>query len=101
MSWASLTITAPAFRASSITASTSFFEVTLCPSVKSVGLGGLAGIPASCDKLFRGQRASFTPDANQGPLLGIFITGPLGFILGGIGGLVYRLVKSRKTAADG
>jgi len=22
------------------------------------------------------------PDANQGPLLGIFITGPLGFVLG-------------------
>jgi preprotein translocase subunit Sss1 len=23
-----------------------------------------------------------TPDANQGPLLGIFITGPLGFMIG-------------------
>lgn len=23
-----------------------------------------------------------TPEANQGPLLGIFITGPLGFLLG-------------------
>ena len=23
----------------------------------------------------------FTPEANQGPLLGIFITGPLGFVL--------------------
>ena len=31
----------------------------------------------------------FTPQANQGPLLGIFITGPLGFLLGGIGGFVY------------
>ncbi len=31
----------------------------------------------------------FSPDANQGPLLGIFITGPLGFILGLIiGGVV-------------
>ena len=29
-----------------------------------------------------------TPGANQGPLLGIFITGPLGFLLGGIGGAV-------------
>lgn len=28
----------------------------------------------------------FTPEANQGPLLGIFITGPLGFVIGmGIG----------------
>lgn len=25
-----------------------------------------------------------TPDANQGPLLGIFITGPLGFALGAL-----------------
>lgn len=36
-----------------------------------------------------------TPEANQGPLLGIFITGPLGFILGGIGGLVYWLGVKR------
>jgi len=28
----------------------------------------------------------FTPDANQGPLLGIFITGPGGFVLGWLGG---------------
>ena len=31
------------------------------------------------------------PDANQGPLLGIFITGPLGAVVGAIGGLVYAL----------
>jgi hypothetical protein len=30
----------------------------------------------------------FTPDANQGPLLGLFITGPLGVIVGGIAGAV-------------
>ncbi len=28
----------------------------------------------------------FAPQSNQGPMLGIFITGPLGVILGGIGG---------------
>ncbi len=28
------------------------------------------------------------PDANQGPLLGIFITGPLGAVIGAIGGAV-------------
>jgi hypothetical protein len=38
----------------------------------------------------------FTPEANQGPLLGIFITGTLGFILGTIGGLIYWNAKSRK-----
>ncbi|MBY0560482.1 hypothetical protein [Hyphomicrobium sp.] len=30
----------------------------------------------------------FTPEANQGPLLGIFITGPLGVVLGAVVGLV-------------
>lgn len=33
----------------------------------------------------------FTPEANQGPLFGIFITGPLGFIVGGMAGLTYAL----------
>jgi hypothetical protein len=30
-----------------------------------------------------------TPGANQGPLLGIFITGPVGFVLGSIGGFFW------------
>jgi hypothetical protein len=38
----------------------------------------------------------WAPDANQGPLLGIFYTGPLGFVVGGIGGLLYGLL--RRTA---
>ncbi|HTN43626.1 MAG TPA: hypothetical protein VMN77_07500 [Nitrospiria bacterium] len=42
----------------------------------------------------------FAPEANQGPLLGIFITGPLGFLLGGLGGLVYGLMHREKTGAD-
>jgi hypothetical protein len=33
----------------------------------------------------------FTPEANQGPLLGIFITGPAGFLLGLIVGFVIWL----------
>jgi hypothetical protein len=40
----------------------------------------------------------FIPQANQGHLLGIFITGSLGFILGGVGGLIYWLTKGRKEA---
>ena len=28
----------------------------------------------------------FTPEANQGPLLGLFITGPLGAVVGALGG---------------
>jgi hypothetical protein len=39
------------------------------------------------------------PGANQGPLLGLFITGPLGFVLGGIGGFVYALVRRRSANA--
>jgi hypothetical protein len=35
------------------------------------------------------------PEANQGPLLGIFITGPLGFILGGVIGLIVAFVRER------
>jgi hypothetical protein len=38
----------------------------------------------------------FTPEANQGPLLGIFITGPAGVMVGGIIGLVYWIKKDRK-----
>lgn len=42
----------------------------------------------------------FTPEANQGPLLGIFITGPLGFLLGAVGGVVYWLGKGRESARE-
>jgi hypothetical protein len=38
----------------------------------------------------------FTPGANQGPLLGIFITGPAGLVLGGITGFIYWTVKGPK-----
>ena len=40
----------------------------------------------------------WAPDANQGPLLGIFYTGPLGFVLGGGGGFLYALVRRRRHA---
>ncbi len=35
----------------------------------------------------------FTPQANQGPLLGIFITGPLGAVAGAIAG---SIIAARK-----
>ena len=38
----------------------------------------------------------FAPEANQGPLLGIFITGPLGLIIGGLTGLVYAHVSANR-----
>lgn len=41
----------------------------------------------------------FAPGANQGPLLGLFVTGPLGFVLGGVGGGVYWLVHRGRAEA--
>lgn len=41
----------------------------------------------------------FTPGANQGPLLGIFITGPLGVIVGAVGGALYWSVRKRRGVA--
>jgi len=38
------------------------------------------------------------PEANQGPLLGIFITGPLGFVLGTAIGWIYGRVRARPAA---
>ena len=38
----------------------------------------------------------FTPSSNQGPLLGIFITGPIGFLVGLVGGGVYWWAKIKK-----
>jgi hypothetical protein len=38
----------------------------------------------------------FMPGANQGPLLGVFITGPLGFVLGAAGGAIYWFVRGRR-----
>ena len=37
------------------------------------------------------------PDSPQGPMLGIFFTGPAGFIVGLIGGAITGFVKSRRT----
>jgi hypothetical protein len=42
----------------------------------------------------------FTPDANQGPLLGLFITGPLGCAVGALGGLIISLWRRLRTSAD-
>ena len=39
------------------------------------------------------------PGANQGPLLGLFITGPLGFFGGGIAGLIYALCRRSRNPA--
>ena len=40
----------------------------------------------------------FAPSANQGPLLGIFITGPLGVLLGALGGGIHWLTRGNRAA---
>jgi hypothetical protein len=42
----------------------------------------------------------FMPGANQGPLLGLFITGPLGLVAGAVGGAVWWLTRQRKLRGD-
>src|SRR5829696_6859895 len=42
----------------------------------------------------------FAPDANQGPLLGIFITGPLGFLLGAVAGTIYWFARGRHKTQE-
>jgi len=41
------------------------------------------------------------PDANQGPLLGIFVTGPLGFALGALAGWLYLRLRSWGGVPEG
>ena len=42
----------------------------------------------------------FSPGANQGPLLGIFLTGPLGVLIGGIAGGIYWAIRHRDARSD-
>lgn len=42
----------------------------------------------------------FAPSSNQGPLLGIFITGPLGFVAGAIGGGIRWFWQRRHAPSD-
>jgi hypothetical protein len=43
----------------------------------------------------------FAPGANQGPLLGLLITGPAGFLLGLIGGFAFWRMKRRAARHAG
>jgi uncharacterized membrane protein YeaQ/YmgE (transglycosylase-associated protein family) len=51
--------------------------------LSGVALGAIAGILGFFGPLV------FMPQSNQGPLFGIFIAGPLGFVGGMIGGAIY------------
>ncbi len=60
--------------------------------VGAVGVGGIAFLAGFFGPII------LTPDANQGPLLGIFITGPLGFVAGALLGTLYSLMRVRPSA---
>lgn len=60
---------------------------------------GIVGAVGFCGGFF-GPMA-FTPEANQGPLLGLFITGPLGVAAGAAGSLVYSLRRRRLPMKGG
>jgi hypothetical protein len=72
-------------------------RATLQPSAAASVINGalIVGAVGFCGGFF--GPLVFAPDANQGPLLGIFITGPLGAVLGAIGGFVYA--KTRRSSA--
>jgi hypothetical protein len=63
---------------------------------RAVGLGALLTGAVGFVGGFFGPML-LSSDSPQGPMLGIFITGPLGVVLGAIGGVVYWV--ARKNAA--
>jgi hypothetical protein len=58
----------------------------------AIVLGGLGFVIGFAGPLI------FTPEANQGPLLGIFITGPAGAVAGFLVGVVYGLWRRTPPA---
>jgi len=64
--------------------------------VRSVVLGAVTTGGIAFSAGFFGPMI-FAPGANQGPLLGIFITGPLGLLAGAIGGAIYWFVRRRRA----
>jgi hypothetical protein len=63
-------------------------KIALCTLMGGIILGGIGFVGGFFGPII------FTPQANQGPLLGIFITGPLGFILGAIIGFMVGVMRS-------
>lgn len=43
----------------------------------------------------------FTPEANQGPLLGIFFTGPAGFVAGLVWGAMRAMARRQRDGEGG
>ena len=62
-----------------------------CAAWGGVALGGLSLLGGFC------AGPLLYPESNLAPLLGVFITGPLGFALGVVAGWLWGLVRVRTT----
>lgn len=62
---------------------------------KSAMIGAVVGGSLGFTAGFFGPMV-FDPSANQGPLLG-FVTGPLGVVVGALGGAIYSTVQRRRS----
>jgi len=58
-------------------------SVAVMAGLGAVVLGGLGFVAGFFGPMI------FAPEANQGPMLGLFITGPAGVVIGAIAGAVY------------
>jgi len=61
-----------------------------CALIGGITVGGIAFLAGFVGPLI------FTSESNQGPLLGIFVTGPIGFLVGNVLGAIYGFLKSQK-----
>lgn len=58
-------------------------SVAMMAGLGAVALGGLGFVVGFFGPMI------FAPQANQGPMLGLFITGPAGVVIGAIAGAIY------------
>jgi hypothetical protein len=67
-------------------------SVAVMAGLGAVILGGLGFVAGFFGPMI------FAPEANQGPMLGLFITGPAGVVIGAIAGALYA--KRRDVSGD-
>ncbi len=63
-----------------------------CALVGGAGIGGPSFAAGFFGPMF------LSPESNQGPMLGIFITGPVGFTVGVVAGTIYGVIRFRTPA---
>ncbi len=71
-------------------------EASGCATSVAYGLGGSVILGFISFLIGFVGPVIFMPESNQGPLLGIFITGPAGAIIGFVAGALYAQLHRRK-----